>query len=233
LVEDGNYNESVTIDKPLIIKSKNGPEKCTVYHLGFPFIISTTSVQIEGFTLIGTSMWGYWDPTGGIFINGNNNTIINNVFLNSDYGIYLKDANQNVIKNNTFKNINHGIYFFSSGSENEISDNYLETNTSGIKLYGNNNKIEGNTILAKGKYGIWILNSRNNYLSNNGLMNSGIYVGGGAIDDYLQEIDGTNRVNGKPLYYCKNKENETVPEAGQAILVNCKNIFIDKQLCFE
>ena len=229
LVEDGSYNESVTIDKPLIIKSKNGPEKCTVYHLGFPFIISTSSVQIEGFTLIGTSMWGYWGPTGGVFLNGNNNTILNNVFLNSDYGLYLKDANQNIIKNNTFKNINHGIYFFSSSSENEISDNYLETNTSGIKLYGNNNKIEGNTILAKGKYGIWILNSRNNYLSNNSLMNSGIYVGGGAIADYFQEIDGTNRVNGKPLYYCKNKENETVPETGQAILVNCKNIFIENQ----
>jgi parallel beta-helix repeat protein len=229
LVGDGSYNESVTIDKPLIIKSENGPEKCTVYHLGFPFIISTSSVQIEGFTLIGTSMWGYWGPTGGIFLNGNNNTIINNVFLNSDYGIYLKDANQNIIKNNTFKNINHGIYFFSSSSENEISDNYLETNTSGIKLYGNNNKIKGNTISAKGKYGIWILNSRNNYLSNNSLTNSGIYVGGRTIDDYSQEIDGTNKVNGKPLYYCKNKENETAPEAGQVILFNCKNIFIENQ----
>jgi parallel beta-helix repeat protein len=231
LVEDGSYNESVTIDKPLIIKSKNGPEKCTVYHFGFPFIISTTSVQIEGFTLIGTSMWGYWGSAGGVFINGNNNTIINNVFLNSDYGIFLKDANKNVIKDNVFKNINHGVWFFSSSSENEISNNSLETNTDGITLYysSNNNKIENNTISAKRKYGIWILNSRNNYLSNNILTNSGIFIGGGSIEDYFQEIDESNEVNGKSLYYCKNKENETVPEAGQAILVNCKNIFIENQ----
>ena len=44
----------------------------------------------------------------------------------------------------------------------------------------------------------------------------------GKLDNYIHEIDSSNTVNGKPIYYFKNQEGLTIPsDAGQVYLVNC------------
>jgi parallel beta-helix repeat protein len=48
--------------------------------------------------------------------------------------------------------------------------------------------------------------------------------------DYTHEIDESNTVNGKPVYYWKDREGGKIPNgAGQVILVNCTNVIVENQ----
>lgn len=59
-------------------------------------------------------------------------------------------------------------------------------------------------------------------------MNSGFSVWGyGYLTNYIQHIDTSNTINGKPIYYWVDKQNEQIPsDAGYVGIVNCDNITV-------
>jgi parallel beta-helix repeat protein len=148
-------------------------------------------------------------------------------------GLHVDLMHNVTIKNMEIKSFAIGIWFGASSYNNTIIGNNI-TNiqaygiSPGIILYhSSNNTIVGNNI-TNSDYGIYICVSanntlRSNYMSGN-LYNFGVY-GATELAYYVQDIDSSNTVDGKPVYYWVNHENESVPaDAGYVALVNSTNI---------
>ncbi len=91
-----------------------------------------------------------------------------------------------------------------------------------------NCSITGN-IITDSTYGIQLESSGNNTLKNNILFNNDYAFGvsGTSLADYVNAIDESNTVNGKPITYWVNKHNQEVPaDAGYVALVNCTGITV-------
>ena len=191
----------------------------------------------------------------GIRLGGdsNDNSISKNKCSNNRCAIYLKYSNNNCISNNTCSNnMDMGIHLEDSNN-NCISDNNCSNSFTGILLwYSNNNSISNNNCSNNKHSGIYLIDSNNNSISNNNCTNNnvwagislgysnnnklkgnvmvgnGVFITGGSLSDYTHEIDESNTVNGKPVYYWKNIEGGRIPDgAGQVILVNCKNVVVE------
>ena len=187
----------------------------------------------------------------GIFLDyGFNNTISGNIITSTDWweGIWLKGGGNNIISENNLTgpsiSLGHSQYNWESDN-NLISGNIIIDD--GIDSYGSNNIIMGNTV-NNGDISIYGINNiimgntvdkislgwGSNYTLSGNIMN----MGGLEIDGYwsssLEElnsydIDTTNLVNGKPIYYYNNENNlgpNNFTNAGQIFLVNCNNSII-------
>ncbi|AKB51062.1 Cell surface protein [Methanosarcina barkeri str. Wiesmoor] len=112
---------------------------------------------------------------------GSGNNLINNTArLNSNNGIGLANSSNNYLTNNVASQNNKGIYLQSSASGNLLSGNIVNLNFQGIQLEnaGSNNNLTGNTVNFNTNYGIYLVNSRNNFLLDNIALsdNKGIYI---------------------------------------------------------
>ncbi|RJS71737.1 hypothetical protein CW714_05295, partial [Methanophagales archaeon] len=213
IVRDGIYYESITVSKQLTIKSENGPANCIVNGTGSDvFTLEADGIRIEGFTITGGGH--------GIYIRSNKNTIINNnICSNDDAGIYL--SNNNSISENNISNNDVGIYLLYS-NKNSISENDISSNNDGICLKNSNNNIISENNISSNNYdGIYLWDSNENMIRKNKFINDGIYV----RYSYGNIVEN-NTVNGKPLFYLEGESDEFIDNAGQVILVKCKNITV-------
>ena len=126
----------------------------------------------------------------------------------TSYGIRLENVkNGQLIDNNCSSNYYSGIY---------LSDCI-------------NNTISANTLNNNSNWGIYLYNSQNNSLSGNIMNGCGLLISGSFEDLNSHDIDDTNLVNGKPLYYYVH-EASLVPNnftnAGQVLLVNCNDSLV-------
>jgi parallel beta-helix repeat protein len=161
-----------------------------------------------GYTLQGNG------GSSGIWLQDKSNITIKNLNIrNFGYGIrfshyanrYSQQKNPNyptncTIYSNNVTNNDYGISLSWGIYDGNILDNYVANNTYGITFAGSgntfrNNKIEGN------QYSFW------------------------DQDDGDNDVDTSNTINGKPVYYWVNQQNMTVPDdAGLVILKNCSGI---------
>ena len=165
----------------------------------------------------------------------NSNSISNNsCSSNNWYGIYLEysNNNNNISRNNCSSNDRCDIYLDYSNNNNSISNNNCSSNGYGIYLdysNNNNNSISNNNCSNKG-FGILLKGSSNNKLTGNTMLGNGILIGGDSLSHYTHEIDESNTVNGKPVYYWKDVNGGRIPDgAGQVILVSCKDVVVENQ----
>jgi len=168
----------------------------------------------------------------GIYLNSSlNNNLSNNNIQANLYGIYLfESSNNTIIGSNITKNNSFGIWFRCS-SKNDINENRISENVQdGIWLScsSDNNRVSGNIIDSNG-YGIRIDDHSNNILRNNdfvdNIYNFGVF--GSLLPEFIQDIDESNTVNGKPIYYWINKQDMTVPiNAGYVALINCSGVTV-------
>ena len=130
------------------------------------------------------------------------NFTICNTGIDSDYfnnADIVVYSSKNIIQNLDCIDTNYGMLFENS-DENIIINNYIDAYWDGISL----------------DY------SENNLLRNNSMYGSGLLTNG------KQDIDESNTVNDKPIYYYYNQNGLTIPEdAGQVILVNCNNFIVE------
>ena len=216
---NGTYSEPYIIEDLLIdgggsescIRIENSNaffriENCTLYNSGKNFINAGIRLSyVNNAHLIDNNC--SFNEKGILLRNSNNNTISGNIIINNDWGIYLWNSDHNTILENT--------------------ENTEQSNSRyGIKLYdSNNNKILTNILNS----GIW-LDGVNNNISGNMMDKCGLGIYPGNTENfYSQNIDTTNLINGKPLYYYINEEYlepNNFTNAGQIILVSCKNSLI-------
>jgi parallel beta-helix repeat protein len=211
LVRSGIYYENVVVNKSVSLAGEDNSN--TVVNgssAGNVFSLVASNVSISGFT-IRKSTTGY----AAISINGTvpscsrDNNISGNQFFCSCDCFYLFQASGNIIKNNTITGGVHGIYMELSVN-NTIIGNNLFSCYSGISLD---------------------FSSSNNLFKNNHIVHSthsfgtvGNYLG---LSQYINNVDSSNTVDGKPIYYLVSRSNLTIPaDAGCVILVNCTHVIV-------
>jgi len=122
----------------------------------------------------------------------------------------------------------------------------------GLKVYSHNNNVHDNSIVENGFIGIYLyLSSGNTFTSNNvsrngygvRLVHSGgnafkhdsifdnewqeLVIEGNTVSNFVEDMDTSNSVDGKPVYYWVNQQDKIVPsDAGYVALVDCRRILV-------
>jgi parallel beta-helix repeat protein len=104
--------------------------------------------------------------------------------------------------------------------------NSSDPSYSGVNVQSEENIIVNNIIENNSGWGLYLYYSSNNVIVNNTFLNDGINIVG-SLSNWDTHTIKNNTVNGKELYYYKNRANKTIiGEAGQIILANCSNFTI-------
>jgi parallel beta-helix repeat protein len=170
---------------------------------------------------------------GDIMITADGAGLSNFTIQNGERGVYLTDgSNRNSITTNTIKNdsivgIQLGMYQGGS-SNNVISGNNISECGEGIHLIGSNNNIVSSNNVSNNFVGIQIDGSCNNTLTGNSASNNTINFGLFGLDASLyNDIDRSNLVDNKPIYYLENVTDtvyDSSTNAGTVYLINCANV---------
>src|SRR4030067_999343 len=159
------------------------------------------------------------------------NVTIKNLNLNKNgKGIYLWNTYQSKIQNVNASNNTLGIYL-SSSSNNTISGNNASSNSeTGIRLYSSSdNTISGNYASFNSETGIYLYSSSKNTLSGN-MMTGNTYnfnLDGSIDSDFDNQIDKSNLVDGRPIYYIIKVSDmiyDSSSKAGTFYCISCLNV---------
>jgi parallel beta-helix repeat protein len=170
----------------------------------------------------------------GIWLESSSNNTVskNNVTANSGDGIFLDSSGDVLSDNNVTANSIDGIFLYSSSGD-VLSDNNVALNSfDGIYLdsSSNNNTVSGNNVVANNGEGIEIDSSSGNVLSDSVIEDNkyNFGVSGSVLGDFMNSVDTSNLVDGKPIYYITSKSNlvitpQNYPSIGYMAIVNCTN----------
>jgi parallel beta-helix repeat protein len=228
-VDNEFYRENIIVSKSLALIGQDANH--TVIdggRIGNVVTINSPNTIVKGFTIqkSGASWSGIYvgNPGSGANVTGN-------IIVNDNQGITLEDSVNNIITNNIVIGgtgiLAYGIYV--NNSQNSlISQNQIKNSSNGLCLYkSSSNSIIQNNVTNNYGYGILVSYSGNNVLKSNLLSgNLGNFaVVGTNLTDYLNDIDISNMVDGKPIYYWVSKKDQVIPySAGCVALINCTRI---------
>jgi len=209
-VRSGMYQENPVVNKSLSLIGE-GAHQTTISGKtsGKIVTVSASRVTITGFRIqgIGGTQPQPYD-IGVFFVNlVTYSNISHNIITGHGYGISLR------------------------GSQHSVESNYVVNNTiSGIYLNGSSNNAITRNNVTGGKTGIFISwPSSNNILRSNIMTgeNLNLHVISYDIPGFTNDIDTSNTINGRPVYYWINKANQIVPAgAGAVYLINSVNITV-------
>jgi len=203
-------------------------------------ITGTDKIQRSGnvYTFTGDVVGSIVVSRSGIVVDGAGYTLQGNGNLT---GIWLQEKNNVEVKNLHIRNFRSGIILTYGWSLEGCADITLSGNTITDSQYGitfsmvsNSNYLLDNTI-ANNTYGVYINHSPNNVFRNNRLINNiyNLWIScetSVQMTHFINDIDASNTINGKPIIYWVNEQDRTVPsDAGYVGLVNCKNITVQDQ----
>lgn len=156
---------------------------------------------------------------------------IHDGIANENTGIYLENCTNGTIRDNYCSYNWYGVFLADSSCDNIIINNTCSHNRyDGIELFNlcDNNTIRNNTFISN-LDGIHLESSRHNVVKDNVMIKNGVTVIGYLLSDFTSnDIDYSNTVNGRPVYYYKNQSGTAVPtNAGQIILANCTDFVIE------
>ena len=138
-------------------------------------------------------------------------------------GVHLYESNNVTIRNMIIKTFYYGIFVLAS-SESQITSNMILNCYHGLWMdLGGHNSVIGNNV-TNCFSGIYLRISPGNLFRNNRMDDNDYNFG---IDGYgfttlINDIDTSNTVDGRPMYYWVSKHDLIVPlDAGYVGLVNC------------
>lgn len=158
---------------------------------------------------------------------------INNVSNNIKKAIQLEDySNNNTISGNNLVVNSHGIYLYNS-HYCVISNNTSTNNKYGIMLSSSSRCLVSHNNSTDNEYNIRIDYSFENTLKENHMTGNRYNFGivGESLQQYIHDVDSSNTVNGKPVYYLINQKNLTVtysviPDPGYLAIINSTDISV-------
>jgi len=167
-------------------------------------------------------------------------TLINNTAVNGGMGFYLDsyfEATSHLLVNNTAYN-NSGYHFLIYGANNTLQSNIASEGKDTYRVFGSTGYNQASGFYIVGSYNTLISNiaRNNNYgirvrypfntLVNNSMENNTYNFGvdqgsdkyrsfSAATNEFINNIDATNTIEGKPIYYLANKKDLVIsPETG-------------------
>ncbi|MDI3485923.1 MAG: hypothetical protein PWQ51_2309 [Methanolobus sp.] len=168
---------------------------------GQVYVISSTNITVRDLVLSD----GY-DKI--LFYDTHNSTIENVTVSRGVNGVRLQSSNYNTIANSTFgSGNNYGLFLDEYNHFNNITNNTANSNT----------------------YGIYLWNSERNLLENNTMTSNNYNFGVDGVDlpDYINFVNTSNILDGKPIYYLINQSNvEFAADSGYVCAVNCTNMTV-------
>jgi len=242
-VKTGTYYESVVVNKTvsLIGESKDTTAIVAGWE-GDAFYVKADNVSIRGFAI---------RRSNGILVDGSSNSSISGNNIEGevevvDFDVYFygngirlhNSSNCSVSENNI--NLTQ-VAICSSGSANcSISRNNVMSNYCGIVLESSSNTLLSNNTAYYNFYGIVLGGfmyirpspSTNSVLRNNNMTSNRYNFGIGGflhkrLDEFIHDIDSSNTVDAKPIYYLVNQHDKVVPsDAGYVAIVNSTNITV-------
>jgi parallel beta-helix repeat protein len=160
-----------------------------------------------------------------------NNKIMNNdLHSNKNDGICLESSNNNLLVYNSANSNTNG-FCLESSHKNTMMDNYAQRNNgAGFSLLSShNNTLANNTATANNEFGI-SLDASSNCIVTGNIMDANDYnFGVSSTNRYhvIHEIDPSNLVDGKPIYYWVGQQNREIPDdAGFVGIINSLNITV-------
>ncbi|MBN1784465.1 MAG: right-handed parallel beta-helix repeat-containing protein [Candidatus Bathyarchaeota archaeon] len=255
-VKSGIYNESVSIDVAISLIGEDPATTTIIGDMrlsGTVVLIRHHYVNITGFTIQPSSY--SWTRRGVHLLHVSYCNVFGNVILNNEEGIWvygcstinitgntvsgngpgilLECSPANLICCNFLRNNNLGVRFIASPN-NTLCNNTIFNNLHGLVVDSDGNSILDNIIEHNRASGIELLGV-NNILKSNKLNNNTLNFD---IDpklrvdfrnsQFLNDVDSSNTIEGKPIIFWINKQGQTVPEdAAVVVLVNCENIIVE------
>ncbi len=215
-VKAGAYNERLVIDKAVTLLGEdkestiiNGTNRGTV------LLVKHDNVTISGFTVIydqsPNSPKGIW------------------MWSTRLIGIHLLSAKYCSIAGNKIMDCGGGIWLYDS-SRNTIADNYLYRNDYGIRVEGSTNNLFEDNVVTGNWEGMDFISSNYNRLRGNQMTANGhnFALNGDKDLHYLNDLDTSNKVDGKPIYCWVGIMNQAVPnDAGYVVLIDCIKVSVN------
>jgi parallel beta-helix repeat protein len=217
----------------LVSSSKNRIERST-FSAGVRFGISLS--RSSGNRLLENSAAGGY-LSGIDLLDSGQNLLSGNRVEGCKLGISLRQSpGCRLINNSCSRNERAGIYLAGS-RQAEITGNLLSENGNGILLASSESNLLSSNSLARNIYGISLRGAGKNTLKENNLSNNRYNIrvdpGEGSAsgpDPYIQEMDVTNKVDGRPVCYLVSRSGGEVPQGcGFVGLIGCENVSVRNQ----
>jgi parallel beta-helix repeat protein len=214
-VRNGTYPENVVVNKTVVLVGES--KESTIINdsqAGSVVTVNASNVEVSGFTIMnsGAAWEGNWWDSGILLVNCSDCRILNNSVTSNWCGIWLQGSAKNTVAgNNVSANLMRGIVLVESVN-NTVVENSAADNEEGISLlYSFNNSLSSN-VLAGNQYNFGVI--------------------GETPDQFIQNIDTSNMVDGKPVYYLLNKSDivinpSTYPSVGFLALINSRNVTVE------
>ncbi|MCG2825873.1 MAG: right-handed parallel beta-helix repeat-containing protein, partial [Thermoplasmatales archaeon] len=162
------------------------------------------------------------------------NNITDCTLYNNSMGIsFLTKCGYNIISNcSVYNNSGSSIGINYCSLFNQISNCTIYNSQGGISTIDGNGEVISNCTIYNNVYGIGFWDTPTNILRNNTLENNtyNLWVHGMDISLCYQDIDTSNTINGKPIYYIIEQDdlvfNETM-SIGYLAFVSCNNIRVE------
>lgn len=212
-----------TIDPPTAPIQRDREIYTFTDNISEPIILQKNNTVVDG---NGYALEGNGISYGFDLSNTENITVKNTKISNFSAGIRLYYSTDATLINNTIKKCVYGI-LLSKSPYSKISNNVIESNSwDGIFLtYSDGSIINNNIILNHSKWGLYLGSSTGIILRNNQII--GNRWNFGVSGNFIHDIDASNSVDGKPIYYWVNQHNKQVPaNAGYVAVVNSANIIV-------
>ncbi|MDH7476911.1 MAG: NosD domain-containing protein [Candidatus Bathyarchaeota archaeon] len=174
------------------------------------------------------------NPAFGIYLEGSRTNIVkwNNIAYVCE-GIHIQSSNDSLIARNTVTNTGPYAIILDSSNRNHVQENLLINNEIALRLSNAHSNIVSTNNITQNKLGLFISCAGNNTIRNNVISNNwpfgnfGLY--GEKLDDFLNDIDTSNSVNGKPIYYLLNQHHTkySSKDVGCIALVNSSNVILE------
>lgn len=191
------YNTSIIIQKDNIVFNGHG---CSLQNsevsINFGvYLLSRRNVTIANLVVSGFAY-------GLLLESSSGNRLINNtVFFSSGYGIELYSSPRNVLEYNVVVSSDEAAISLIFSSGNILTGNDVRSSYKGISIRRATTNILRSNVMAFNRYNFDI---------------DAIMLG-----EFVNDIDASNLVDGRPIYYWLNRSNETIPsDAGCVIIVN-------------
>jgi len=144
-------------------------------------------------------------------------------------GISIIGGENATVKRLEVRGFYYGIYLDGSSYCSIVESSIVGNYWLGLRLINSsNNAIVGNNV-TNSDYGIYLSASPSNTIQSN-RMDSNTYnflVDGSLLSHFVNEIDVSNTVNGRPVYYRINETDKGIPlDAGYVALVNCTRMSV-------